>query len=126
MKNFFQIRWAAAFTFAEGIALFSFAGFVLISSIKSGLIESWETLVSEVFLYLLLAVITIFISRGISNFRKRFFTPFLLIQLFVMIIGFPLIQDDQRLTQAIGCVIVLIAFYALIAGLIPVNRNKFL
>jgi len=126
MKNFFQIKWAAVLTFVEGIGLFCFAGFVLISSIKSGFIERWETLVAEVFLYLLLAGITIYISRGISNFRKRFFTPFLLIQLFVIIIGFPLIQDDQRLTQGLGCVIVLIASYSLITGLIPVNRNKFL
>ena len=126
MKTFFQIKWAAVLTFAEGIALFCFAIFVLISSIKSGLIESWETLISEVFLYLLLAGIIIYISRGISNFRKRFFTPFLLIQLFVIIIGLPLIQDNQRLTQVAGCVIVFIALYALIAGLIPVNRKKFL
>jgi len=126
MKNFFQIKWAAVLTFAEGIALFCFAGFVLISSIKSGFIERWETLISEVFLYLLLAGITLYISKGISNFRKRFFTPFLLIQLFVIIIGLPLIQDDQRLTQGLGCVIVLIALYSLMAGLIPVNRNKFL
>ena len=126
MKNFFQIKWAAALTFAEGIALFCFAGFVLISSIKSGFIERWETLISEVFLYLLLAGITLYISKGISNFRKRFFTPFLLIQLFVIIIGLPLIQDDQRLTQGLGCVIVLIALYSLMAGLIPVNRKKFL
>jgi hypothetical protein len=126
MKNFFQIKWAAALTFAEGLALFCFAGFVLISSVKSGFIERWETLISEVILYLLLAGITIYISRGITNYRKRFFTPFLLIQLFVIIIGLPLIQDDQRLTQGLGCVIVLIASYSLIAGLIPVNRNKFL
>ena len=126
MKNFFQIKWAAALTFAEGLALFCFAIFVLISSIKSGLIESWETLISEVFLYLLLAGIILYISRGISNYRKRFFTPFLLIQLFVIIIGLPLIQDNQRLTQVAGCVIVFIALYALIAGLIPVNRKKFL
>ena len=126
MKTFFQIKWAAVLTFAEGIALFCFAIFVLISSIKSGLIESWETLISEVFLYLLLAGIILYISRGISNYRKRFFTPFLLIQLFVIIIGLPLIQDNQRLTQVAGCVIVLIALYALIAGLIPVNRKKFL
>jgi len=126
MKNFFQIKWAAALTFAEGLALFCFAGFVLISSINSGFIERWETLISEVILYLLLAGITIYISRGISNYRKRFFTPFLLIQLFVIIIGFPLIQDDQLLTQVAGCVIVLIASYSLIAGLISVNRNKFL
>jgi len=126
MKNFFQIKWAAVLTFAEGIALFCFAGFVLISSIKSEFIERWETLISEVFLYLLLAGITLYISKGISNFRKRFFTPFLLIQLFVIIIGLPLIQDDQRLTQGLGCVIVLIALYSLMAGLIPVNRNKFL
>ena len=126
MKNFFQIKWGALLTFAEGIALICFASFVLISSIKSGFIERWETLIAEVFLYLLLAGITIYISREISNFRKRFFTPFLLIQLFVIIIGFPLIQDDQRLTQGLGCVIVLIASYSLITGLIPVNRNKFL
>ena len=126
MKTFFQIKWAAVLTFAEGIALFCFAIFVLISSIKSGLIESWETLISEVFLYLLLAGIILYISRGISNYRKRFFTPFLLIQLFVIIIGLPLIQDNQRLTQVAGCVIVFIALYALIAGLIPVNRKNFL
>lgn len=126
MKKFFQVKWAAALTFAEGIALFCFAGFVLISSIKSGSIESWETLISEVFLYLLLAGSVIYVSRGISNFRKRFYTPFLLIQLFIVIIGSPLIQDDQRSTQGLGSLVVLIALYALITGLIPVNRKKFL
>jgi len=126
MKKYFQIQWAAALTFAEGTALFCFAGFVLISSVKSQSIESWETLIAEVFLYLLLAGSVIYISRGISNFRKRFFTPFLLIQLFIVIIGLPLLQDDQRLTQVLGSLVVLIALYALITGLIPVNRKKFL
>jgi hypothetical protein len=126
MKNIFQIKWAAAFTLLEGIALFGFSIFVFVSAIYSKLIESWATLISEVVLYLLLAVIIIYISKGFSNLRKRFFTPFLLIQLFVLIIGWPLIEDDKIMTKIFGFSIALVAAYSLVVGLLPINRKKFI
>lgn len=126
MKNFFQIKWAAAFTFLEGIALLVFSIFVFISAVYSKLIESWATLISEVFLYMLLAVIITYVSKGFRDISKRFFTPFLLIQLFVLIVGWPLIQDNKIATKFCGILMVLIAIYSLVVGLLPVNRKKFI
>ena len=126
MKNFFQIKWAAAFTFLEGIALLVFSIFVFISAVYSKLIESWATLISEVFLYMLLAVIIIYVSKGFRDISKRFFTPFLLIQLFVLIVGWPLIEDNKIATKFCGILMVLIAIYSLVVGLLPVNRKKFI
>ena len=126
MKNFFQIKWAAAFTFLEGIALLVFSIFVFISAVYSKLIESWATLISEVFLYMLLAVIITYVSKGFRDMSKRFFTPFLLIQLFVLIVGWPLIEDNKIATKFCGILMVLIAIYSLVVGLLPVNRKKFI
>jgi len=126
MKNFFQIKWAAAFTFLEGIALLVFSIFVFISAVNSKLIESWATLISEVFLYMLLAVIITYISKGFRDISKRFFTPFLLIQLFVLIVGWPLIEDNKIATKFCGILMVLIAIYSLVVGLLPANRKKFI
>jgi len=126
MKNFFQIKWAAAFTFLEGIALLVFSIFVFISAVNSKLIESWATLISEVFLYMLLAVIITYVSKGFRDISKRFFTPFLLIQLFVLIVGWPLIEDNKIATKFCGILMVLIAIYSLVVGLLPVNRKKFI
>jgi hypothetical protein len=126
MKNFFQIKWAAAFTFLEGIALLVFSIFVFISAVYSKLIESWATLISEVFLYMLLAVIITYVSKGFRDISKRFFTPFLLIQLFVLIVGWPLIEDNKIATKFCGILIVLIAIYSLVVGLLPANRKKFI
>jgi len=66
------------------------------------------------------------ISRGLKNFKRLTFTPFLLTQLFVIIIGWPLTQDDQLLTQVLGFLMILFSAYSLITGLLPVNRKKFL
>ena len=126
MKNIFQIKWAAAFTFLEGIALLVFSIFVFISAVYSKLIESWATLISEVFLYMLLAVIITYVSKGFRDISKRFFTPFLLIQLFVLIVGWPLIEDNKIATKFCGILMVLIAIYSLVVGLLPVNRKKFI
>ena len=126
MKNIFQIKWAAAFTFIEGIALLVFSIFVFISAVYSKLIESWATLISEVFLYMLLAVIITYVSKGFRDISKRFFTPFLLIQLFVLIVGWPLIEDNKIATKFCGILMVLIAIYSLIVGLLPANRKKFI
>jgi len=126
MKNIFQIKWAAVFTFIEGIALLVFSIFVFISAVYSKLIESWATLISEVFLYMLLAVIITYVSKGFRDISKRFFTPFLLIQLFVLIVGWPLIEDNKIATKFCGILMVLIAIYSLIVGLLPANRKKFI
>ena len=126
MKNIFQIKWAAAFTFLEGIALLVFSIFVFISAVYSKLIESWATLISEVFLYMLLAVIITYVSKGFRDISKRFFTPFLLIQLFVLIVGWPLIEDNKIATKFCGILMVLIAIYSLVVGLLPANRKKFI
>lgn len=85
-----------------------------------------STLITEVILYVLLGIFVLIISKGLKNFKRLTFTPFLLTQLFVIIIGWPLTQDDQQLTQVLGFLMILFSAYSLITGLLPVNRKKFL
>ena len=126
MDRFFNLKIAVFIGIFQGIGLAGFGFFVLISAFLANSIERMSTLITEVVLYVLLGITLLLISRGIKNRKRLSFTPFLLTQLFVIIIGWPLIQDDQRLTQALGCLMILLSIYALIAGLLPVNRKKFL
>jgi len=75
---------------------------------------------------MLLAVIITYVSKGFRDISKRFFTPFLLIQLFVLIVGWPLIEDNKIATKFCGILMVLIAIYSLVVGLLPANRKKFI
>ena len=126
MDRFFNLKIAVFIGIFQGVGLAGFGFFVLISAFLANSIERMSTLITEVVLYVLLGITVLLISKGIKNRKRLSFTPFLLTQLFVIIIGWPLIQDDQRLTQALGCLMILLSVYALIAGLLPVNRKKFL
>ena len=126
MDRFFNLKIAVFIGIFQGVGLAGFGFFVLISAFLANSIERMSTLITEVVLYVLLGITVLLISKGIKNRKRLSFTPFLLTQLFVIIIGWPLIQDDQRLTQALGCLIIFFSAYALIAGLLPVNRKKFL
>ena len=54
------------------------------------------------------------------------FTPFLLIQLFALIIAWPLLQSDKLITQGLGLLIGISGLLGIVLGLLPQNRNKFI
>ena len=126
MEKFLNLKIAVFIGIFQGLGLVGFGFFVLISAFLANSIEKMSTLITEVVLYVLMGISVLLISRGIKNLKRLSFTPFLLTQLFVIIIGWPLIQDDQRLTKALGCLMILISIYTLLTGLLPVNRKKFL
>ena len=126
MDRFFNLKIAVSIGIFQGLGLAGFGFFVLISAFLANSIERMSTLITEVVLYVLLGIIVLLISRGIKNRKRLSFTPFLLTQFFVIIIGWPLIQDDQLLTQTWGCIMILFSVYALVTGLLPVNRKKFI
>jgi hypothetical protein len=126
MARFFNLKIAVFIGIFQGLSLAGFGIFVLISAFLANSIERMSTLITEVILYILLGIMVLLISKGFNNLKRLTFTPFVLTQLFVVIIGWPLIQDDQRLTQALGCLMILFSVYALFTGLLPVNRKKFL
>ncbi len=126
MARFFNLKIAVFIGIFQGLSLAGFGIFVLISAFLANSIERMSTLITEVILYILLGIMVLLISKGFNNLKRLTFTPFVLTQLFVVIIGWPLIQDDQRLTQALGCLMILFSVYALFTGLLPVNRKKFI
>lgn len=126
MNKFLNLKIAVYIGIFQGISIIGFGFFVLFSAILANSIERMSTLITEVVLYISLGIVVIAISRGFKNFKRLAFTPFLLTQLFVSIIGWPLLQDDQRFTQLLGYLIILISIYALFTGLLPVNRKKFM
>ncbi len=126
MNKFLNLKIAVYIGIFQGISLTGFGFFVLFSAILANSIERMSTLITEVVLYISLGIVVIAISIGFKNFKRLAFTPFLLTQLFVIIIGWPLLQDDQIFTQSLGYLIILISIYALFTGLLPVNRKKFM
>jgi hypothetical protein len=63
------------------------------------------------------------------NFRKHkrpSYTPFILIQMFALIIAWPLLQNEKLITQGLGLLVGFSGLIGLILGLLPVNRKKFI
>ncbi|MFM9130518.1 MAG: hypothetical protein ACKOMW_04615, partial [Actinomycetes bacterium] len=63
---------------------------------------------------------------GINKRKRIAFSPFVLTQLFVVIIGWPLFEDDNLVTQVSGIFVMFIALLGLITIFMPKNRSKFL
>jgi hypothetical protein len=113
-------------TIFQGISLLVYTSIAFVGALITGEIERVDTFVAENLLYVLL--IFLILTVGI-NFRKHkgaSFTPFLLIQMFALIIAWPLLQNNNLITQALGLLIGLSGLIGLILGLLPVNRKKFL
>jgi len=88
MARFFNLKIAVFIGIFQGLSLAGFGIFVLISAFLANSIERMSTLITEVILYILLGIMVLLISKGFNNLKRLTFTPFVLTQLFVVIIGF--------------------------------------
>jgi len=125
MKKIEPLKICIYVTLFESLSLFAFAVFVLFSSILSNSIESIQTLIGEEILYVLFAITLFLISRGLKQYKKVVYTPFILTQLFTIVIAWQYLKDDQIIYQIIGLIVALVAFFTIYIGLKPELRNKF-
>ncbi len=110
----------------QGISLLVYTSIAFVGALITGEIERVDTFVAENLLYLLLIFLILFIAKNFKKIKRASFTPFLLIQLFALIIAWPLLQSDKLITQGLGLLIGISGLLGIVLGLLPQNRNKFM
>ena len=126
MVKLFNIKIISTITFIEAIGFSGFGLWTLGQGLASNNIERMSTLVTEVIVYLILGLLIFLTFLGITKRKRIAFSPFVLTQLFVVIIGWPLFEDDNLVTQVSGIFVMFIALIGLITIFLPKNRSQFL
>ena len=124
--KYLNIKWLSFISIIEAISFSSFGLWTLWQGLASNNIERMSTLITEVIVYLILGLLIFLTFLGINKRKRIAFSPFVLTQLFVIIIGWPLFQDDNLVTQVSGIFVIFIAFLGLITIFVPKNRSQFL
>jgi hypothetical protein len=109
----------------QGISLLVYTLIAFVGALVTGEIERVDTLVVENLLYLLLIFLILIVGINFRKHKRASYTPFLLIQMFALIIAWPLLQNEKLITQGLGLLIGLTGLIGIILGLLPVNRHKF-
>jgi hypothetical protein len=109
----------------QGISLLVYTLIAFVGALVTGEIERVDTLVAENLLYLLLIFLILIVGINFRKHKRASYTPFLLIQMFALIIAWPLLQNEKLITQGLGLLIGLTGLIGIILGLLPVNRHKF-
>jgi hypothetical protein len=110
----------------QGISLLVYTLIAFVGALVTGEIERVDTFVAENLLYLLLIFLILIVGINFRKHKRASYTPFLLIQMFALIIAWPLLQNEKLITQGLGLLIGLTGLIGIILGLLPVNRKKFL
>jgi len=114
------------FSIFQGISLLVYTLIAFVGALVTGEIERVDTFIAENLLYFLLIVLILIVGINFRKHKRASYTPFLLIQMFALIIAWPLLQNEKLITQGLGLLIGVSGLVGLILGLLPVNRKKFL
>ena len=110
----------------QGISLLVYTLIAFVGALVTGEIERVDTFVAENLLYLLLIFLILIVGINFRKHKRASYTPFLLLQMFALIIAWPLLQNEKLITQGLGLLIGVSGLVGLILGLLPVNRKKFI
>ena len=110
----------------QGISLLVYTLIAFVGALVTGEIERVDTFVAENLLYFLLIVLILIVGINFRKHKRASYTPFLLIQMFALIIAWPLLQNEKLITQGLGLLIGLSGVFGIVLGLLPQNRNKFM
>jgi hypothetical protein len=110
----------------QGISLLVYTLIAFVGALITGEIERVDTFVAENLLYLLLIFLILIVGINFRKHKRASYTPFLLIQMFALIIAWPLLQNEKLITQGLGLLIGLSGMFGIVLGLLPQNRNKFM
>jgi uncharacterized membrane protein YozB (DUF420 family) len=114
------------FSIFQGISLLVYTLIAFVGALVTGEIERVDTFIAENLLYFLLIVLILIVGINFRKHKRASYTPFLLIQMFALIIAWPLLQNEKLITQGLGLLIGVSGLVGLILGLLPVNRKKFI
>jgi len=110
----------------QGISLLVYTLIAFVGALVTGEIERVDTFVAENLLYLLLIFLILIVGINFRKHKRASYTPFLLIQMFALIIAWPLLKNEKLITQGLGLLIGLSGVFGIVLGLLPQNRNKFM
>ena len=110
----------------QGISLLVYTLIAFAGALVTGEIERVDTFVAENLLYLLLIFLILIVGINFRKHKRASYTPFLLIQMFALIIAWPLLENEKLITQGLGLLIGLSGVFGIVLGLLPQNRNKFM
>ena len=110
----------------QGISLLVYTLIAFVGALVTGEIERVDTFIAENLLYFLLIVLILIVGVSFRKHKRASYTPFLLIQMFALIIAWPLLQNEKLIPQGLGLLIGVSGLVGLILGLLPVNRKKFI
>ena len=110
----------------QGISLLVYTLIAFVGALVTGEIERVDTFVAENLLYLLLIFLILIVGINFRKHKRASYTPFLLIQMFALIIAWPLLQNEKLITQGLGLLIGISGLIGIVLSLLPQNRNKFM
>jgi hypothetical protein len=110
----------------QGISLLVYTLTAFVGALITREIERVDTFVAENLLYLLLIFLILIVGINFRKYKRASYTPFLLIQMFALIIAWPLLQNEKLITQGLGLLIGISGLIGIVLGLLPQNRNKFM
>ncbi|MBM3682094.1 MAG: hypothetical protein FJW84_01385 [Actinobacteria bacterium] len=109
----------------QGISLAVYTIWAATSAFVTRDIERIDTFITENIVYLIFIILIILVAKGFQKLKRFAYTPFLLIQLFAIIIGWPFLEAPSLIAKLFGLILISVSILALILGLIPFNRHKF-
>ena len=89
----------------QGISLLVYTLIAFVGALVTGEIERVDTFIAENLLYFLLIVLILIVGINFRKHKRASYTPFLLIQMFALIIAWPLLQNEKLITQGLGLLI---------------------
>lgn len=102
----------------EVLALLGYVVAVWIASRNSRGSSGKATLV-EIIIYLAFAALIALVGRGLLRRRSLARTPFLLTQLFVIVVGYTLFVGDGSAVKAAGVVVLAVGFVGVVISFLP-------
>ena len=95
--------------FFESILFLAYFIFIMISSLLTSNVERLDTLIIELLIYLTFSIVIFYISKLLIKVNKKAYTPFLLIQMFTVIIAWPLLNENNFLIQIFAMLLFIFA-----------------
>jgi len=111
--------------FFESILFLAYFIFIMISSLLTSNVERLDTLIIELLIYLTFSIVIFYISKLLIKVNKKAYTPFLLIQMFIVIIAWPLLNENNFLIQIFATLLFIFALTSIFITLLPQNRLRF-
>jgi hypothetical protein len=112
MFNNYQ-KIAAGIIRIQSLGILIFALVTLYGAIATKEIDNQSTLVAEMVIYFVFVVVMWLIARGLLRNNSRAFGPFVLTQLFVIIVAWPLLIEGALITRLVGVIAGLSALVSL-------------